>query len=153
MIDPFEAVRSAYYQRLSGAVTLNGNPVAVYAGFARATAKRPYVLLSTQTASQRSRAMACQGSETTLLVDIVTEFPEGMVRISDADRIAAQVVELMDILSTRPGNEVGPFEVIGHRLDSTNNMQEINGDSLINRRLLRFRDELTQITITEEQPI
>ena len=145
MIDPFEAIRSAYYQRLNGQLTLNGNPVGVYAGFAPGPKPRPFVLISTQTGSQRSRAMACQGWETSLLVDIVTEYPEGMVRISDADRIAGQVVELMEILNTRPANEIGPFEVIGHRLDSTNNMQEINGDSLINRRLLRFRDELNQV--------
>lgn len=143
MKDPQEAIRTAYFTRLSGAVSLAGVPVRVYSYFVPAAATRPYILLSQQTVAD-GRTGNCPSSDTSILVEVVTEYEGQAVRASDADRIASQIVELLSVFQTR-GSYLTGFAFTRHYLESSNMLNEVNGAKQINRRLLRFRDVVFEL--------
>lgn len=171
MKDPQEAIRTAYFTRLNGAVmldVLNGAPppeaptggaldddanifdftpavapaVPVYSYFVPASATRPYILLSQQTVAD-GRTGNCPSADTSILVEVVTEYEGQAVRASDADRIASQVIDLLDTFQA--GGSLEGFEFNRHYLESSNMLNEINGARMINRRLLRFRDVVFEL--------
>lgn len=143
MRDPQEAIRTAYFKRLSGAVTLAGVPIRVYSYFVTGKAERPYILLSQQTVAD-GRTGNCPSSDTSILVEVVTEYEGQAVKASDADRIATQIIHLLDEFRIR-GDYMEGFEFNRHYLESSNMLNEVNGAKMINRRLLRFRDVVFEL--------
>lgn len=143
MKDPQEAIRTAYFTRLSGAVSLDGVAVRVYSYFVPGNATRPYILLSQQTVAD-GRTGNCPSADTTILVEVVTEYEGQAVKASDADKIANQIVTLLDVFQHR-GNYMEGWAFTRHIWESSNMLNEINGARQINRRLLRFRDVVFEI--------
>lgn len=117
--------------------------VPVYSYFVPAAATRPYILLSQQTVAD-GRTGNCPSADTSILVEVVTEYEGQAVRASDADRIASQIVDLLSVFQTR-GSYLTGFEFNRHYLESSNMLNEINGAKQINRRLLRFRDVVFEL--------
>lgn len=85
-----KAVRTAYYNALSGNVTFNSNVVPVFDAYAVPDGVNyPYVLLSSQTSNQLT-IKRCKRYNTSILVDIVTGSTDPIGR-SDAEDIAEQI--------------------------------------------------------------
>lgn len=137
MVDVNTPVRKGYFQRINGAVMLNGQPVPVHDTFAPNSADYPYIILSTQTDTGGGTKQS-QSHESTLLVDIVTGFTGGATRMQ-ADLIATQVLTLINPLKTAEQIDVGPdLQIISTRLLSDNTVDAQVGTYKIIRRLLRF---------------
>jgi hypothetical protein len=114
----------------------------VYSYFVHSKATRPYILLSQQTVAD-GRTGNCPSADTTILVEVVTEYEGQAVKASDADRIAKQIIDLTNDFA-QTGTLDG-FEFNRHYLESSNMLNEANGAKLINRRLLRFRDVVFEL--------
>src|ERR1044072_2185048 len=137
MIDVNTLVRQGYFQRLNGAVLLDGRPVPVYDTFTSNDAVYPYIILSTQTDAGSSTKQS-QGHDATMLVDVVTGFTGGGTRMP-LDTTAGQVLTLIQPDATAEQIDVGPeLQVINTQLLSDLTLEGQNGVYKIIRRLLRF---------------
>ena len=137
MVDVNTPVRKGYFQRLNGAVMLDGQPVPVCDAFAPNTAKYPYIILSTQGDTGDSTKQS-QSHEATLLVDIVTGFTGGATR-TPVDLIAGQILSMINPADLPDQIDVGPdLQIISTRLLSDNTVTAQIGSYKIIRRLLRF---------------
>lgn len=147
MIDTALPVRRGYFQKLSGAVTNNGNPVPVYDTFAVNEAAYPYIILSTQTAVDDS-VKRCQGQEVTMLLDVVTGFIGAPDRVP-IDNICNQVYQLINTVDGSGWIDVGPdLQIISTRLLSDTTLEAQNDTWKIVRRLIRFGHKIhEQITL------
>jgi hypothetical protein len=147
MIDYQYHTRKGYFQKLNGAILLNGNPVPVYDTFAVNGADYPYIILSTQTAVDDS-AKRCQGQEVTMLLDVVTGFT-GAVQRLPLDTICNQIYQLINPVDGTNYIDVGPdLQVISTRLLSDTTMEGQNDVWKIVRRLIRFGHKIhEQVTL------
>src|SRR6188508_2684338 len=89
-----KAVRTAYYNALSGNVTFNSNVVPVFDAYAIPDGiSYPYILLSSQTSNQLNIKRK-KRYNSSILVDIVTGSTDPIGR-SDAEDIAEQIENII----------------------------------------------------------
>lgn len=137
MISANYYIRKGYFQRLNGTVLSNSQPVKIYDGMAPNDAIYPYIILSTQTASDTS-VKRCQGQEATMLLDVVTGYT-GDVERETIDNIANQIFQLINPVDASGYIDAGPdLQVISTRLISDTTMETQNDVWKILRRLIRF---------------
>jgi len=137
MISANYYIRKGYFQKLNGAVFSNGQPVKVYDGMVPNNAVYPYIILSTQTASDTS-VKRCQGQEATMLVDVVTGYT-GEVERETIDDIANQIFQLINPVDSSGFIDAGTdLQVISTRLISDTTMEAQNDVYKVLRRLIRF---------------
>ena len=88
------SLRTAFYDALNGNITSNGQPVPIYDVFAiPEQPKYPYILLSSQTATQRN-VQRCKVYDASLLVDIVTGSTDPIGR-EQSEEIAGQIEDIV----------------------------------------------------------
>lgn len=140
-----QAIRTGYYQVLNGNVLHNGNPVKIYDVFALPeNTSYPYILLSTQTGSQRNLKTG-KVYEATLLVDIVTGSLSPIGR-KQSEQIAEQIENIInpdsnvDIDITAYGYSIG--ETV--REEDTD-LADKRSQYYILRKLMRYRHLVSKL--------
>lgn len=141
------SLRTAYYNRLQGAVTYGGEVVNVYdSSSVPSVANKPYILLSTYISTELGEgSKQSYAQEVTLLIDVVTKFPNSMGGKKIADTISNSVIEL---IRTRQAGyiDLSPnFQIITTLLDSNNTLEELVSDGVVVRRLIRFRHKIFEL--------
>lgn len=140
------SLRTAYYNRLQGAITYGGEVVNVYDSSAVPnTANKPYILLSTYISTELGEgSKQSYAQEVTLLIDVVTKFPNSMGGKKQCDTISNSVIEL---IRTRQNGylTLSGFQIITTLLDSNNTLEELASDGVVVRRLIRFRHKIFEL--------
>lgn len=135
------AIRKGFFSALSG-ITYNGQPVAVYDSFALPeSAGFPYILLSSQTSSERL-VKGCKMWGATLLVDIVTGSLNPVGRFP-AEQIAEQVetrVNTTDIDISLDG-----YQLAQTRRESDTELPSKNNQYFIFRKLMRYSFKINKL--------
>lgn len=140
------SLRTAYYNRLQGAITYGGEVVNVYDSSAVPnTANKPYILLSTYISTELGEgSKQSYAQEVTLLIDVVTKFPNSMGGKKQCDTISNSVIELV---RTRQAGylTMSGFQIITTLLDSNQTLEELVSDGVVVRRLIRFRHKIFEL--------
>lgn len=137
-----KAIRTGYYTALNGNVSVNGQNVPVYDVFALPEgASYPYILLSSQTSTQRV-TKGCKVYDATIVIDIVTG-DLNMIGRSQSEDIAEQVENLVnttDINITANGYKIGDTNREGDTDDSNK-----NGQYYIFRKIMTYRHLISKL--------
>lgn len=131
-----KALRTGYYTALNGNVTYNSALVKFYDSYQKPTdSEQFYVLLSTQTSSQRGLKQNGKVYDDTILIDIVTKFPKPVGR-AVSEEIAEQIENIIDagIDLTAYGYKIG-----NTNLESDTDMEAKNDQYYIFRKLMRYK--------------
>ena len=136
-----KALRTAYYQLLSGNVSINGNPVPVYDAFAPVT-DYPYIILSSQTSTEEEQKTG-KGHDATILIDIVTGSMD-MIGRAQSEDIAEQVENIINPDSMQDINVQG-YQVVSTIRESDGDLFNKNDSIYIYRKLMRYRHELSKL--------
>lgn len=140
MIDVSTILRTAYFTRLNGAVTLNSAAVPVYDKVI-ATATEPYIQIGDFTDVENSTKNSYSHEVTQTLV-IKTKYLGDTGGKKDSDSIANQITVLV---RTRTPMSIGTTaHIITTTLDNTNSFeQQVEGGVLVIR-VLRFRHIISE---------
>ena len=140
------SLRTAYYNRLQGAITYAGSVVNVYdSSSVPSNADKPYILLSTYISTELGEgSKQSYAQEVTLLIDVVTKFPNSMGGKKQCDTISNSVIEL---IRTRQAGylTLSGFQIITTLLDSNQTLEELVSDGVVVRRLIRFRHKIFEV--------
>lgn len=142
MKDPEQLYRNAYFGILNEVIDLNGRWIPVYSKFVPSTTARPYICISEVTIADGGTGARCQTWDCTILVDIVTEYDNNKLKASDVIGVGAKVLELTQGMNRDLG---GVFQFDSHRLELSQTLTEINEANVIDRRLMRFRNKLSEL--------
>lgn len=142
MKDPEQLYRNAYFTALKGGITLNGKVVPVYSKFVPSTTDRPYICISAVTIGDGGTGGRCQTWDCTILVDIVTEYDNNKLKASEVIGVGAKVLELTGGMDQ---DIAGEFQFDSHKLELSQTLTEINEANVIDRRLMRFRNKLSEL--------
>lgn len=130
------ALRTGYYNALNGNVTYAGKPVKVYDLYALPEDEGyPYILLSSQTSSERL-VKGCKVYDATILIDVVTGNLRPIGRIQ-AEEIADQVETLVNttlIDITANGYKIGHTN-----RESDTDLGAKNDQYYIFRKIMRYK--------------
>ena len=146
MKDVGELIRTKLFQRLTGSLTYDGNPVTVYdSAGVLAGASEPYVLLSTFVSTELGEgSKESYGQEVSVLIEVCTRFDNSYGGKKMADVISNQVTELV---RTRQDGylDLSPsWYVVRTLLESTNTLEQLIDTGLLVRRLIRFTFKIQQ---------
>lgn len=127
------AVRTGYFTALNGNITYNGEEVPVYDTFAMQDGTPyPYILLSSQTSTQRG-TKGCKLYDATILIDIVTG------NLNKSGRFQAeQIAEQIDDLAYNIDISVNGFKIGNTLRESDTDLGDKNEQYYIYRKLLRY---------------
>lgn len=149
MRDSKRAMRTAYFNVLNGSLSIDSTDVPV-ADKIRSDIRPPYVKLSTQTAVDGpSGKIQCRTHDTTILLDIVTNYDGNKGGKHHCDLIAEQIFPL--ILPEDDDNlpDLGTdFRIVRTEVESDFDIEEKNQTSTIVRRLIRLRNTIEQLNYT-----
>lgn len=137
------ALRSAYFQALSGNVKIKNTPIPVFDAYAIPEQPQyPYILLSSQTERQKG-LKRCKAYEVTLLVDIVTGSTDPIGR-QLSEEIAWEIEQIVypdansDLDLSSNGYE------IGHTIrEQSFDQVSKNNVYYIFRKLIRYRHSVS----------
>lgn len=130
------AVRTGYYTALNGNILYNQVPVKIYDSYAKVEDTEDiYIILSTQTSSQRGVKQACKIYDDTIVVDIITKFPKPYGR-STSELLAEQVDTIIS-----NGIDLTPY---GYQLGNTNlesdtDLENKSGMQYVFRKVMRYK--------------
>jgi len=146
MKDVGELIRTKLFQRLTGSLTYEGNPITVYdSAGVLAGAAEPYVLLSTFVSTELFEgSKQAYGQEVSVLIEVCTRFDNSYGGKKMADVISNQVMELV---RTRQDGylDLSPdWYIIRTLMESTNTLEQLIDTGLLVRRLIRFTFKLQQ---------
>ena len=146
MKDVGELIRTKLFQRLTGSLTYDGNPIIVYdSAGVLAGASEPYVLLSTFISTELGEgSKQAYGQEVSVLIEICTKFDNSYGGKKMADVISNQVMELV---RTRQDGylDLSPdWYVIRTLMESTNTLEQLVDTGVLVRRLIRFTFKIQQ---------
>lgn len=127
------AVRTGYYTALNGNITYNSKAIPVYDTFALPDGvPYPYILLSSQTSTQRG-TKGCKVYDATILIDIVTG------NLTKTGRFQAeQIAEQIDALAYNIAITVNGYKIGNTIRESDTDLGDKNGQYYIFRKLLRY---------------
>lgn len=143
MKDVAGVMRKAYYNRISSLI-YNGERVRVISNISSTQPLSPYVVISSQTATQMDEKNGFQYLASVLL-DVV-----GVFDLNTSEIVVDSLVDviLQEIIPDETGNyiDLKPyFQVITTKLTSDNNLAEGTDANVIYRRLLRIEHKIEQL--------
>lgn len=130
------ALRTGYYNALSGSISYNGNTVKVYDSYVKIEDSESfYVILSTQTSSQRGAKTNSKFYDDTILIDIVTKFSKPAGKSASED-IAEQIETAIDA-----GIDITPngYKIGNTNLESDTDLETVDNQIYIFRKLMRYK--------------
>ena len=138
------AIRTGYYQSLSGNITHNLNTVPIFDDFATAEGvDYPYIILSSQNNVQRF-VKRCKHYDSTIVIDIVTgsNRPSGR---EDSENIAEQIEEIinpngLDFINLEPYG----YKIINTFKIADNNIVSKNSVNYVYRKLLTYSHKINK---------
>lgn len=133
-------LRTAYYTLLNGNVTLGADTIPVY-DVVPVNASYPFIRLSTQNNSENP-VKGFNDFNSTMIVDIATNFAGGFGGKRQSDLIAEQVYDL--IMTARHNLLMTDFHNIDTNLSSSGTFEEEDGKFLILRKILTFTHILSE---------
>jgi hypothetical protein len=141
--DPERVFRKAIYNALNGAVTYNGNPVAVYDEFAADNAGDLFIVLSNQYADDR-RNFAKFVTGCVLIIDICHLQNRAMTKdVVDAISNTIKGILMPSLVSTGLTLDAG-FSLTNLYRETSSYLSEQNNTKWVIRKIERYRAEVQQ---------
>jgi len=133
-------LRTAYYERLNGAITLNGSDVPIYDSVSvPADTVEPYILLTDFVSTEIGEgSKQTYGQNCFFSLEVVTKFPNAVGGKDDADSLVNQILTLVRTRQAGYFDLSPDFNLVSVVLDATQTIQELASDGMIVRRLIRF---------------
>lgn len=137
-------IREAYYNALSGSITLNGAPVPVVSGFTNAeNILANHIIIDEMNETEKDSTQQSWGNETIVQLQLVS-FALNSVSFDDLDEMEDQILQILFPTQKTVGISVTGFELLNLTKDSSNDIVEQDEAGSVVRRIIRFRQDIRQ---------